>query len=388
MELRPAKEARLAGAVSFAIPEVIVFPPQEEEMNEPCISYAPNESLQGLPNPHRSKPRSVLNAMLQLFTCLPNLNEELPVAAKLPNIAEFVKMVRKFQCDGNEEELARVAPAELVELNWWREACGLPSEDHAPHVQNMIVPDVEKVTRAMLDDVLGRTRFGRRFEMGLVDAPHPANLQAKGYGNAAIALKGRTDSAVDVLDSGSARQETTSLLTIPLADYNDQETVSLISLLNNRFGHAVATFFFGGPFSNRSLLSNLSSAFRSPDSSPLSTPNATPDRQIRFTRLPHYLTIHLQRPVVNGGSYHAPPIELPLEVDLGFYLENRHSDQKTFYRLHGFVTQTGGHFLTYTRLRGGSRWFKCQDELVQEVELGTRVESKGVVLVIYRLQEH
>ena len=60
---------------------------------------------------------------------------------------------------------------------------------------------------------------------------------------------------------------------------------------------------------------------------------------------------------------------------------------RTFYRLHGFVTHSGGHFLCYTRVWGGSEWFRCDDERIADVELGVRVESRGVVLAVYRLQD-
>ncbi|KAJ3307936.1 hypothetical protein HDU76_004239 [Blyttiomyces sp. JEL0837] len=86
-----------------------------------------------------------------------------------------------------------------------------------------------------------------------------------------------------------------------------------------------------------------------------------------------------------------------MDLDLGFAMDpkapppppsagNSAALKSTFYWLHGFVTQTEGRFLTYTRLRGGSTWFKCEDEVVNEADLGARVSSKGVVMAVYRLQ--
>ncbi|KAJ3188605.1 hypothetical protein HDU85_004319 [Gaertneriomyces sp. JEL0708] len=374
MELRPAREARVAKAVSFAIPEVIIHPP-EEDMDEPCISYAPNASLPGLPNPNRTKPTSALNAFLQLFTSLPELNEELPVAAKIPVVNDFVQMVRSLQCDGDEDE-SRVAPASVVQLDWWRDACGLPA-DHQPHAKHLLLSNVRDTIRPLLENVLKQTRFGKRFELGLVDTS-PQRRRPKG----------RTDSALDVLDDDEDdddhKHETDYTLTISLDQYGEHETIALLTLLNNHLGHARPSFYFGGAFTHRSIL-GANHQFQSPMASPNALPE--PPRQMKFTRLPHYLLVHFHRPPCSDVSYHAPTVEIPSELDLGFYLANRQLDQPTFYRLHGFVTQTEGHFITYTRLRDGFRWFKCADEVVKEVELGSRIESKGVMLVVYRLQE-
>ncbi|TPX55420.1 hypothetical protein PhCBS80983_g05324 [Powellomyces hirtus] len=434
-DAKAVKDPGAPGSTSFYIPEVFVHPPAEEDMNEPCISYAPNDMCLGMPNPHQSKPRSALNAILQAFTCLPGLNEELPAASKHPLVADFVTMMRTLHADesNHPHDQPRVAARELVEMRWWIEDARLPRDDD-PVGKDLLVDDFDLAVRALLDNVFVKTRFGQRFKIGLVDAPHPDVLKkipptprppplGDGAPTAPPGSTQRNDSAVEM--PPLTTYETNHLLTISLAHYSDTDTITLVSLLNDRFGHAVATFFFGGAFKNRSLLHNFpsprSGSHAAPgppattpsttttapppppptttattatptSSSPFTCPTPHPDRQIKFSHLPHFLTIHLDRPIVTPTPpkkpiYHNPTVELPTEIDLGFYLDNRHSDQKTFYRLHGFVTQTEGHFLTYSRLRGGHRWFKCDDETVVQVNLGTRVESRGVMLVIYRLQE-
>ncbi|KAJ3155864.1 hypothetical protein HDU89_005422 [Geranomyces variabilis] len=391
-------------AGGFYIPEVIVYPPAEEDYSEPCISYAPNDVLLGLPNPARSKPRSALNALLQLFISLPLLNEELPAASKFPIVAKFVQMMRALHVDVFDvpDDKPQVAPESIVEMDWWLEAARLPRDDD-PIGKDILVDDLNRAINALHEGVFVKTRFGQRFKIGLVEMPQAAARPP-------LAALTR-DSATDPEPPSSPPPpsppqrpvyDTNHLLTISLAQYADTETVTLVTLLNARLGHTVATFFFGGGHRRRSILQSTyptppagsSESDKSPmtsrsvTSSPFATTNPTPKRQIKFSKLPHFLTIYLDRPIDFSRSiYHNVTVEMPLEIDLGFYLENRNSDQKTFYRLHGFVTQIEGHYLTYTRLRGAARWFKCDDEKVTEVNLGSRVESRGVVLVVYRLQE-
>ncbi|KAJ3162094.1 hypothetical protein HDU86_005792 [Geranomyces michiganensis] len=401
-------------AGGFYVPEVIVYPPAEEDYSEPCISYAPNDLLLGMPNPSRSKPRSALNALLQLFISLPLLNEELPAASKFPIVAKFVTMMRSLHGEvfDDAENKSRVAPQSIVEMNWWTEAARLPRDDD-PIGENLLVDDLNRAINALHEGVFVKTRFGQRFKIGLVEMPHPTArppLSASTRAETPPMEPATTDKESPSSPSLPPPQpprptyDTNHLLTVSLAPYADTETVTLVSLLNARLGHTVATFFFGGGVRRRSILQqtsypsppaaasgaaeNAPATSRSVTASPFATTHPTPDRQIKFSKLPHFLTIYLDRPIDYARSiYHNVTVEMPTEIDLGFYLENRNSDQKTFYRLHGFVTQIEGHYLTYTRLRGASRWFKCDDEKVTEVNLGTRVESRGVVLVIYRLQE-
>ncbi|KAJ3177901.1 hypothetical protein HDU87_004183 [Geranomyces variabilis] len=400
-EGKAAKDVVSLPTGGFYIPEVIVYPPAEEDYSEPCISYAPNDVLLGLPNPTRSKPRSALNALLQLFISLPLLNEELPAASKFPIVAKFVKMMRALHVDVFDvpEDKPQVAPESIVEMDWWVEAARLPRDDDAIG-KDILVDDLNRAINALHEGVFIKTRFGQRFKIGLVEMQ-----QAQAAARPPLAASSDTEQSSSPPPPSPPQPpvyDTNHLLTISLAPYADTETVTLVTLLNARLGHTVATFFFGGGHRRRSILQSIyptppagssesdSSAVtsRSVTSSPFATTQPTPKRQIKFSKLPHFLTIHLDRPIDFSRSiYHNVTVEMPLEIDMGFYLENRNSDQKTFYRLHGFVTQIEGHYLTYTRLRGAARWFKCDDEKVTEVNLGSRVESRGVVLVVYRLQE-
>ncbi|KAI9101818.1 hypothetical protein DFS34DRAFT_577609 [Phlyctochytrium arcticum] len=393
------EEGRLGASITFSVPQVIVYPPQEEDMNEPCISFAPNDTVPGLPNPRKTRSRSALNALLQLVMSLPNLNEELPLAAKLPHVADFVSMVRKIQSHAVEE--VKVISDSVLQLDWWYQQAGLKESGESDDW----VADVERVAGILLNDVLANTRFGKRFETN----------------NARLDTNDRTDSGLGLADNEEdIRHHSTRMLTLSLHDHTTEETVSLVSLLNQRLGHAVATFFFGGQMTNTSLKRVASAAKlrQSPMSSPLTTPRfdddaeshtkttpPEPKRQMTFTRLPHFFLFSLHRPLVTTPTsshlsstpspthtYHPVPTELPAEIDLGFYVDQSSptppdASQHTFYRLHGLVTQSDGMFLTYTRLQGGSTWFKCMDEVVQDVDLGTRIESKGVVFALYRMQE-
>ncbi|KAI8820012.1 uncharacterized protein EV422DRAFT_533210 [Fimicolochytrium jonesii] len=411
-------------------PQVIVYPPQEEKLNEPCISYPPNDFLQGLPNPHNSKPRSALNALLQAFTTLPDLNEELPVASPYAAVSDFVCTVLQLHGNPVSDDVPspRVASADSLELEWWRSASRVPHDDSPDARHTLPHESVDSILSTLFDDVLLLTRFGQRFQIGLVHGPHPDCVPERagrvGDRNAHVDTdgdstheegveNGTTEGAKEngTTQNGSKRaksnHETAKFLKISLAQYSRNDCVTLLSLLNDHLGHAVATFFFGGAFNNRSLMKSQlptpptsssstsspssHSSFHPPTGRPLTPPTPRPPprkTQTRITVLPHFFTIYFQRPLdpTTPQTYHNTPVELPTEVDLGFYLSNRQSDQKTFYRLHGFVTQTEGHFLTYTRLRGLPQWYRCDDDKVVKVELGPRVESRGVVLVIYRLQ--
>lgn len=114
----------------------------------------------------------------------------------------------------------------------------------------------------------------------------------------------------------------------------------------------------------------------------------------RFLSLPHYLILSFQRsPNLSSSSGSTGPIELPFDLELGPLCSRHHAQlslppiEHTFYKLHGFVTQSKNHFLTYTRIRGGLDWWKCDDAVVNECDLGHRVASQGVVLCLYRIQE-
>lgn len=197
-------------------------------------------------------------------------------------------------------------------------------------------------------------------------------------------------------------------LTLPLSSYSPTETVPLITLLKSALKLPIPTpTYRGGSLTGwarrqQSSMSSRSAAVAANIESEIDAvgvggkPIHSPQL---FTRIPYLLTLIFQRPLVEGAeAFHRTAVEMPMDFDFGFGLdlklassstsvsECEDASRSTLYRLHGFVTQTDGRFLTYTRLRGQYAWFKCEDEVVSEADLGFRVESKGVVAALYRLQ--
>ncbi|KAJ3206415.1 hypothetical protein HDU67_008175 [Dinochytrium kinnereticum] len=234
-------------------------------------------------------------------------------------------------------------------------------------------------------------------------------------GGAAAAAEKEKGSVGSLLNVG----ESPYMLTLPLDGFSETETVGVISLLNKTLGlQTQPTFFFGyggggaGGLGGAGLVRNsifASELSRGPNVTSPSTPTPLPTRSarsnsipkppppgptIRFTKLPELLVLSFKRPLSSAqpGVYHRTTVEMPMDLDLGFAMDavavkRGQKEKNTFYKLHGFVTQTEGRFLAYTRSLGGFKWFKCEDEVVVEADLGARVASKGVLLALYRLQE-
>ncbi|KAJ1557206.1 hypothetical protein HK096_008552 [Nowakowskiella sp. JEL0078] len=398
-------------------PEIFIYPPDDEPNHEACIMYLPNEFIVGLPNLVNSNSTSLLNAALQLFIALPLINEELPAHSEIQNLQNFTFLVRSLHCNygpvtsksivptsvnrsasiytpdpnfgntfGKIQTGLYQAPPECVNLDWL-----LDISDLSMLKPNECPPNISKIVSVFLQDIFSKTRFGINFSLEMID----------------ISLK-KTDSGIDVrivdlventnsplttkpaLPNGC---EVADRLTISIGDFLETDSVNVVELINKKLGYA--NFFFGRP---RSVLYVSASQ------------TTSQTKQLKFTRLPTFLVLHFDRPYNAATGFHKTTIEMPEELDLGFYLAqgvsskpNSNDDkssaggkvvktraenlaQKTFYRLHGFVTQIGGHFLTYTRLRNGSRWFKCDDEKIIDFELSTRVSSKGVLLALYKMQ--
>ncbi|KAI9353000.1 hypothetical protein DFJ73DRAFT_658902 [Zopfochytrium polystomum] len=434
LAVNSARSSRSVRRHDSNVPEIIVFPP-EEDFDEPSISYAPNDLLSGLPNPGKTRVVSLLNATLQLFIALPEITEELPVASANDSIQQFVATVMRLHC-----EAEKIASPDMLELDWWREIAGLPSADAAkddlPHGSDEsdcsprtlstsssddsfeAVENYERVASALIDEILLPCRIGRRFRSEKIGSHNSLNGSSPTI-------------------SSDSLSPSTHLLSIPLDAYSESETVGLIALIHEALGiPQPRPFYFGGrtspapgvssttsssPFRPGSIFANVSisdsprpppslsttSRPRSPTrSSPLAPkpdPATAPKPKTMFTDLPALLTISFRRGSSSGApeTFHRTAVELPMDIDLGFALDARGPRRRpvdntsgltkkhapsTFYRLHGFATQTGGRFLTYTRLRGGNTWYKCEDETVTEADLGARVSSKGVVMALYRLQ--
>ncbi|KAJ1564382.1 hypothetical protein HK096_008245 [Nowakowskiella sp. JEL0078] len=404
-------------ATSQKSPEIIIHAPELEPDHQACVKYLPNELIVGLPNPVNSKSISLLNAVLQLFIALPLINEQLPANSKIQILQNFITLVRSLHCnygpltskrnfipsvnmsasiyasDTNVGSTFRKsmtglykAPKECVNLDWLLEISNLsklqPTE---------CPPDISKIFSVFLENILVETRFGKNFSIELIET----SLKKADSG---IDIRSLNSSEhTDYLNSMPSRFpdgcEKVDSLTIQMGDYSENDLVTVVELINNKLGYS--NFSSDNP---RSALYSSASQ----------TTSLT--KQLKFTKLPTFLVLHFDRPYKSTTGFHKTTIEVPEELDLGYYLtqgvnsdinlkENNSStggevvktlfgnnNQETFYRLHGFVTQTNGHFLTYTRLRNGNRWFKCDDDNIIDFDLSTRVSSKGVMLAMYRLQ--
>ncbi|KAJ3054766.1 hypothetical protein HDU99_007703 [Rhizoclosmatium hyalinum] len=187
-------------------------------------------------------------------------------------------------------------------------------------------------------------------------------------------------------------------VTLPLEKYAEHESVALVDLLRSHFGiPQPAQFYFGGNTSG----STKNLIFSNPDLSAKST-SASQQQQKLLTKVPTLLPLLFHRPLsASKNVFHRTSVEVPLEIDIGFLVhpqtlvaaqkEHRCNHRVgTYFRLYGFVTQTEGRFITYTRC--GSIWgedlfWKCEDEVVSgPIELGTRVNSKGIVIALYRAE--
>ncbi|KAJ3116898.1 hypothetical protein HDU96_008417 [Phlyctochytrium bullatum] len=419
-------------------PLIIVHPP-EEDGDEPSISFAPNEKVSGLPNPGKTRVQSALNATLQVFMAVPEMTEELPFASSIDSVQRFVSTVRYVHC-----EASKVADLSSVDLDWWREVSGLPKKEDPLDDNIETISDYEKVSRGLVDKVLGHCRIGRKFlsEKKSPDAPKTLRNKDSTQFFSASSLLSDTDSIVDLdadaKPSKAAKAEdeddgTARVIALPLQDYGENETIGVIALLNKVLGlQPQPTFFFGygsgmggggsGLVRNSIFASDIS---KTTPSTPSSGPSAAASSNsgsgattrgrsgtlnskpagpsYKFIKLPELLVLSFKRPLSQqqAGVYHRTAVEMPMDLDLGFAFDTagaKRRDQQlnqtssgkersTFYKLHGFVTQTEGRFLAYTRSLGGYKWYKCEDEVVAEADLGARVASKGVLLALYRLQE-
>ncbi|KAJ3083572.1 hypothetical protein HK100_009435 [Physocladia obscura] len=234
-------------------------------------------------------------------------------------------------------------------------------------------------------------------------------------------------------------------LSFSVAGYAEHESVDVITLIRNAFGIKPPPAFFFGGFSGGNNGSNTGGRTRTYTSaaaaaatfdptqmtrnvrttSPLRNPvsnnvntAAIADQKKLFTVLPSMLLLFFNRPVTQTSEgtpcFHRTSIEVPIDIDIGFAASpealaaaaaaaqrrNRGSSSKkkgggsngggatgTFYRLHGFVTQTEGRFIVYMRVKESRGFWKVGDDgsvAEDEVDLGVRVNSKGVVAALYR----
>ncbi|KAJ3045569.1 hypothetical protein HDV00_009226 [Rhizophlyctis rosea] len=425
-----------------------------------CLSSAfPDRHPFGLPNPQTTAPeaslRSAVNAFLQVFGGLPGLDEELPVASGDERVERFVRVVRGLRC---EAEVGEVAKEEGVDVEWWMRGCrmgssvsgvrrrrvgggravggggfgigkvgdngfgigdGLWSEagvdvieedsndcdvechsDVPGMLEDLLRRDYTHAIAPVLNDILPRTRFGRRFEFELVDvtpkqsptetdsavdvdwegagssstsssqspspipaSPSPSDDESDPLSDTASDsdLEERDDPFYDVHSSSSSSSPTSTptptssppplltpptSLTLSIPPSSNARKVTLVQLLMQKLGHPSAFDVFP------------------------SVTSCEKSREYRFTKLPNTLLVMFRRdelptpftqpPTINNtpipilpSSHHQPAktfptIHLPLELDLSSLLSHTPSPSpscspsskppKTFYTLHGFIT--------------------------------------------------
>jgi hypothetical protein len=312
------------------IPEFLIFPPLEENYSEPCLAWEPDEGIVGLPNPTKSDLVSCINAIVQIFCCLPELNKELPIETDNESISMFREVVHAVQKNKTRPQIYSVGgPTSEPKENFGSLVQKL-HEEIQQRVSHMHEVDFISVYQTIFDTGIKNTRFGQRFEF-------------------------QPDYDIPYL--------------LPL-DYlfDSNRPVALVEILNSCF--SMPSFFFGGQLIPKQR------------------------EYSKLLSLPHFLTFYFNRKA--GNSLNSAILEIPLEIDMGKFMDPKarkpqtsahYRGSPTFYKLHGFVTQKEGHYLIYSRLRSGSRWYKIEDGVVEQAELGMQIHSRGLVLAIYRLQE-
>lgn len=389
----------------MSLPSILIHPPLDESYSDPCLLVltpgTSEEQLVGLSNPSRNSVVSLCNAMLQLVGALPGINSELPATPSnghLRLVMQTVHQMHRMESPSVPDRVSVFLHHSLDTPN--------PIESHSE--PSLLL---ETFLGGLLDSALLTTRFGRRFDMDLVHHSRP--VETTSYRSSLVDSATTKDSIGSAVTAYSltASPSTVTPVTpfiavspgksldsvldrhavrISLASYSPDESVPLLKVLNKHFGYNPPTFFFGRP-SKKSIFDELN----------VSDSSITLKPAMMFMRLPHFLIISLHRPIVTASHLHSTGIEIPFEMDIGSLchpqasipassiINNSHSAKSpTFYRLHGFVTQSSCHFITYTRVRGGPTWFKCDDDSVGPVDLGCSVNSRGVVLLMYRLQDY
>ncbi|RKP01153.1 hypothetical protein CXG81DRAFT_12360 [Caulochytrium protostelioides] len=367
----------LHGSTShLCIPDIIVYPPSEDPSCEPCISYNPHDGITGIDNPDACTQTSLYNAMFQVYAALPDVNEELPVASHDPAVRDWVDTTRYIHT-----QTTTTVPLSVIKWDLWKASTRrlMAADAAASHV-----PPLRYVLAALHQDVISRTLFGKRFAFDLLTCQNRVP---------------------------TGEREAATYLRLDMSEWQADATVGLVPLLNHRLGHKAAEFFFGGSTarfagtmrSTPQYAFKPGSIFASLNMPPLAAAASTPPPAFPLTPSPTTAafpgaparsnapapraassTAPSSPSAATDADYHPTNIELPMDLDLGCFAEARR-DQKTFYGLHGFVTQSRGRFITYTRVRGDHHpWYKCRDGEVTTVELGHRVASRGVMLAIYR----
>ncbi|KAI8610387.1 hypothetical protein BC830DRAFT_747043 [Chytriomyces sp. MP71] len=386
------------GGQSSPAPEIVIHYPDEDEI-EATLSYAAPDAPTRLGNAEGKRSVGLANALLHLLGATDEITHSLPLAAADSKTAAFASFVRRMHGSRPQCRASGDAVDAGAELRWWLDSFSADAnrgrdEDDGEGVA-LVAGCVQAAVASLIENTLSRTAFGRCFTAVLDRTPPLGDNVAA------------PDSAVEM----SASKQSCAL-TIPLERYAESDSIDLLSLLRIHFGiKPPPAFFFGfsGPARPQPPIPKTCTDAESPDLnsnrtvSPIPpTPSSPVPPAPLYTTLPHLFLILLHRPTSasNPATLHRTSIEVPLDLDLGFLLTpaasranaaaNKHVRQNTFYKLHGFVTQTEGRCLCYTKMRGApwGGWWKAEDDsVVGGVDLGNRVNSKGVIVLLYRVQE-
>jgi hypothetical protein len=174
-------------------------------------------------------------------------------------------------------------------------------------------------------------------------------------------------------------------LTLDVSSYADTQMANVLTLIKARLNHPQTFFFFGGDSVRADALSDSysnSSNFRD---------NREDHEKIELSSLPNYLALVINRKNRNSTRSSSCIVEMPLDMDLLFLLQDQRAVGETLYKLHGYTTYAdSGKMVAIIRCREGKEWYRCldMDVAITDPLMGlNRVRSRGVVFALYRLQE-
>lgn len=108
---------------------------------------------------------------------------------------------------------------------------------------------------------------------------------------------------------------------------------------------------------------------------------------LRLATAPTILVCHLKRFAWNSYGQHVrlnKEVPFPTSLSIGDYMSLANRSTPAPYELAGVVVHAGrscdsGHY--YSFVRSGSRWYKCNDDVVTEVDLAVVLKQKAYILV-------
>jgi hypothetical protein len=289
-------------------------------------------TIKGIPNDMNIPFQTIINSIVLLFSSLPSINTELPLSSGDELIGLFTLIVHYLHIDSI-PMISIVGDGSVIHnthKDWSLEEL---VEALKVKLTESIPPKTlfNDIYTTFMNHLILKTKFGDRFDIQPTLVP--------------------------------------STLPLDLTLLGQVEKTSLIEVLNSVF--CLPSLFFGRPLLPRSA------------------------EYVKLTVLPHFLVFLFHR--FDGTVLNTTTIEITMDMDMAKFLDPRsmkptvshgYRGSPTFYKLHGFITQKEGHYMTYSRIRSGKTWFRLQDSVVEKVELGASIESKGIVLALYRLQDY